>query len=429
MEINPIVLSIPVYFILIGIELLYDRIKHKKLYRLNDAFTNISCGIFQQITGVFSKVATVAVYHFVFTHFSLFEIPQTWYWAVGLFIGVDFFYYWAHRMDHEVNLLWLGHVVHHQSEDYNFSVALRQGAFQQIFNIVFMLPLAILGFETSWFVYIGAFTTLYQFWIHTETIDQLPKWFEYIFNTPSHHRVHHGRNPKYIDKNHGGTFIIFDRLFGTFQKEEEKPTYGVTSPTATFDPVGAHIKPIRDLWKDWQLVPSYADKFRLLFMPPGWLPDSLGGQRTPPDITPENKVKFEVQVPFAWNVYIITQFIITLVATAYFLFNYNQFNLLATLGIFGMITFSIVSLGKILEQKKQAFWLELIRWVIVLVGSAFILPEPLQNRIFISLAATITAMLIWIAYLFQLKDKTLFPAKHEQIQQPVSDSFSDHYHS
>jgi sterol desaturase/sphingolipid hydroxylase (fatty acid hydroxylase superfamily) len=208
MDINPIILAIPVYFILMGVEVLYDQLKHKKRYRLNDAITNISCGITEQATGVFVKVFTVAVYHFFFVNFAVFSVPETVFWTVVLFLGVDFFYYWAHRMSHQINLFWIGHIVHHQSEDYNFSVALRQGALQKVFTSVFYIPLAVIGFKTEWFLFIGAFTTLYQFWIHTEMIDKLPRWFEFIFNTPSHHRVHHGRNEKYLDKNHAGTLII-----------------------------------------------------------------------------------------------------------------------------------------------------------------------------------------------------------------------------
>src|SRR6056297_2359014 len=198
MDVNPVILAIPVFFILIGMEVAYGYFKDRKIYRLNDAVANISCGIVEQLTGVFAKVFTVAAYAFIYDNFRVFTLEDTWYWIAIAFIGVDFFYYWAHRMSHEVNLFWLGHVVHHQSEDYNLSVALRQSTFQKMFTFYFYFPLAFLGFKTEWFLLMGAFNLLYQFWIHTEVIKNMPRWYEFLFNTPSHHRVHHGRNPKYI---------------------------------------------------------------------------------------------------------------------------------------------------------------------------------------------------------------------------------------
>jgi sterol desaturase/sphingolipid hydroxylase (fatty acid hydroxylase superfamily) len=175
---NPIVLSIPIFFLLIGLEVFYDRFYKKRLYRLNDALTNISCGITEQLSGVFAAVFTVGLYHLVFEQYRLFTVPETWYTGLLLFVLVDFFYYWAHRWSHEVNLFWAGHVVHHQSEEYNLSVALRQGAFQKLFTSVVYLPMALLGFSTDWFLVMLAYNTLYQFWIHTQAIGKMG-WLEY----------------------------------------------------------------------------------------------------------------------------------------------------------------------------------------------------------------------------------------------------------
>ncbi len=188
MDLNPIILSIPIFFLLIGIELLYSWFAKKKMYRLGDAFGNIGCGIFEQVTGIFVKVLTIGLYSLVYQNFRLFDIPINGWTIFLLFLGVDFTYYWAHRLSHEINLFWVGHVVHHQSEDYNLSVALRQGALQKLFTAPFALPLAFIGFSDEWFLYISAFNTLYQFWIHTEAIGKLGP-LEWVLNTPSHHRV------------------------------------------------------------------------------------------------------------------------------------------------------------------------------------------------------------------------------------------------
>ena len=200
-----------------------------------------------------------------------------WLAAIVLFLGVDCAYYWFHRIAHEYNAPWAGHVVHHSSEDYNLAVALRQGTFQGVFSWVFYLPLALLGYPPAWFAAMSSFDTLYQFWIHTRLIGKLGP-LEWVLNTPSHHRVHHGRNPKYLDKNYAGTLIIWDRMFGTFQAEEEEPVYGLTKPLNSWNPLWANLHVWRDLCRDAWLAPRWVDKLRIWFMPQGWRPEGLAGQ-------------------------------------------------------------------------------------------------------------------------------------------------------
>src|SRR5207247_5460488 len=176
-----------------------------------------------------------------------------------------------HRMSHEVNAFWAAHVVHHQSEEYNLAVALRQGAFQSSFSWVFYLPLAVIGFPPLLFLTVSSLDTLYQFWIHTRAIGRLGP-LEWVLNTPSHHRVHHGRNPQYIDRNHAGTLIIWDRMFGTFEPEGHAVIYGVTEPIASWNPVWANFHAYRNLWADAKRAKHWWDKIRIWFMPPGWKP-------------------------------------------------------------------------------------------------------------------------------------------------------------
>ncbi|RZK98006.1 MAG: sterol desaturase family protein, partial [Pedobacter sp.] len=246
MNVDYIALSVPFFFILIGIELAYSFYKKLKYYRLNDSISNLSQGIGQQVTGIFMKTALFFGYTHIFENWKWFSMPQNvWIWII-LFFSVDFFYYWFHRMSHQVNALWAAHIVHHQSEEYNLTVALRQSWFQSWFSWVFYLPLAFLGFDPVMFLTISAFNTIYQFWIHTRAIKNMGV-LEHIINTPSHHRVHHGSNPKYIDKNHAGTLIIWDKLFGTFQKEEDVVYYGITKPLASWNPVWANFHYWHDL--------------------------------------------------------------------------------------------------------------------------------------------------------------------------------------
>jgi sterol desaturase/sphingolipid hydroxylase (fatty acid hydroxylase superfamily) len=365
MDVSPVILAIPVFFILIGLEVGYGYYQNRKLYRLNDAVANISCGIVEQLTGVFAKVFTVAAYHFIYTKFAIFTLEDTWYWILLCFIGVDFFYYWAHRLSHQVNLFWLGHIVHHQSEDYNLSVALRQSTFQKMFTFYFYFPLAFLGFKTEWFLLMGAFNLLYQFWIHTEVIDKLPRWFEYLFNTPAHHRVHHGRDPKYIDKNHAGTLMIWDRMFGTFQREEETPTYGITTPVNSWNPVKANLQPFVLLWREMKTVPGFLNKIRLAVMPPGWYPDELGGFRPPKPVDKATYKKYDIQISPALNFYLFAQYLLILGVTSLFLFNLDALDGLLQFIAAALVVFSVAALGLMFENKPQAIRLELARFVMI----------------------------------------------------------------
>ena len=360
MNLNPIVLSIPIFFILIGIELVVERLTHKELYRLPDAIANISCGITSQLSGLFLTILGIGVYQLVYEKLAFFAPQENWFYWLSLFLLVDFAYYWAHRMSHEINLFWGGHVVHHQSEDYNLSVALRQSSLQVVWTFAFNLPIALLGFKTEHFALISALNTLYQFWIHTETIKKMG-WFEYIFNTPSHHRVHHGRNPKYIDRNHAGSLIIWDRMFGTFQAEEEKPTYGITKPINSWNAVWANVSHYAEMGQDLKRIPSITDKIKYLFKKPGWLPEYLGGYRPAPDVDPSSYKKYESSTFMLLNLYVVFQYIICLIGTSLFLFNASKFNLAEKTFITILISFTVVNCGVLFERRPWVKWAELFR--------------------------------------------------------------------
>jgi len=372
---NPIVLSIPIFFFLIGVEVFYDRFYKKGVYRLNDALTNISCGITEQLSGVFAAVFTVGIFHFVYEHFRLLTVDNTWYNGVLLFVLIDFFYYWAHRWSHEVNLFWAGHVVHHQSEEYNLSVALRQGAFQKFFTAFVYLPIALLGFSPNLFLILLAYNTLYQFWIHTQLIGKMG-WLEYVLNTPSHHRVHHGRDPKYIDKNHAATLIIWDKMFGTFQEEEESPVYGITTPSQSWNPVYLQVKHFGDIWTDFNRVDGMVNKLKVLFYKPGWLPANMGGYRAPQVVDAASYNKFDVFVPFRLNVYVLTQYVLVLLFTSYFLFGLAQFDWVDRLVAVVLIYLSVAALGELLAAKKWATTFEYFRLAAIAGLMIYLFPFP-----------------------------------------------------
>jgi sterol desaturase/sphingolipid hydroxylase (fatty acid hydroxylase superfamily) len=361
--VNYIVLAIPVYFSLILLELLIARVQEKDYYRLSDTINDFSCGLLSQLVEVFLKTVLFAGYLLLYARFRLFDIPMSSAAAwVGCLLGVDFLYYWFHRKSHEVNAFWAAHVVHHQSEDYNLAVALRQGSFQAVFSWVFYLPLAVLGFPPLMFLAVSSIDTLYQFWIHTRAIGRLGP-LEWVLNTPSHHRVHHGRNPKYIDRNHAAMLIVWDRMFGTFQVEEEEPVYGITTPLQSWDPVWANFHYWADLFTKAGRTARLKDKVRLFLERPGWQPDDLGGYVPAPEVDPRTARKFDTDVPRGVRLYALAQFLLVLGLGSVYLFREAQWSLPMRLGGAAFLVFSLYVCGALLNGRPWARRLEVLRLV------------------------------------------------------------------
>ncbi len=408
MNINPIVLSIPIFFILIGVELLVERFTHKDLYKFPDAIANLSCGITSQLSGLFLSILGIGVYHLLFQYAAFFTWEKNWIYWVALFLLTDHSYYWGHRMSHEINLFWGGHVVHHQSEEYNLSVALRQSSLQTVWTFSFNLPIALLGFETMDFVLMSAFNTLYQFWIHTETIGKLG-WFEYVFNTPSHHRVHHGRNPKYIDKNHAGSLIIWDKMFGTFQKEEEKPIYGITKPINSWNAAYANVSHYVEMGKDLKQIHRWSDKIRYVFHKPGWLPDYLGGYRPAPEVDAATYKKYTTPAPLLLNLYVLFQYIVCLGGTALFLFSQKNkdgsahFTTSENLFFALLISITVINCGVLFENRKWAKYSEWIR--IVLYPILLITYGYLNNGSIWLYAIAIAYLVVSVTWFYSIQKK------------------------
>jgi len=361
MDTSPIHLAIPVFFALIGVELVAARVLDRDVYRLADSVADLSCGIIQQVVGVFLKTALFAGYAWLYARHRAFDLETgsalTW---VACFVGVDLLYYWFHRWSHEVNAGWAAHVVHHQSEEYNLTVALRQGAFQQALSWVFYLPLALLGFPPLVFLAASAFNTLYQFWIHTRLIGRLGP-LEWVLNTPSHHRVHHGRNPKYIDRNHGGTLIVWDRLFGTFQAEEEEPVYGITSPLRSFNPIEANLQVWLDLADKARRTRRASDRVKLLWSRPGWAPDDLGGFVPPPEVSRATTAKHDPALPPGLGAYVLAQLALLTVGTTAFLLGASGLPWPSRVLLATMLVLGLASLGGLLDRRRWALGLEPLR--------------------------------------------------------------------
>jgi alkylglycerol monooxygenase len=274
-DINPIGVAVPVFIGLICLEWLVSRWKKRGFYRMNDAVSDLACGMGDQMIGLVVAGITFGVYTLVSAQWGIWELSTAsmWTWVFGI-VSVDLCYYGYHRFAHRVNVGWATHVVHHQSEEYNLAVALRQPWFAQFSAWLVYLPLAVLGLPPEVYGLSYAINLLYQFWIHTRFIGKLGP-IEWVMNTPSHHRVHHGTNPQYIDKNYGGIFIVWDRIFGTFVEEQEEPLFGIMKPLASWNPITANVKPLADLMSASLSMPRFTDKFRVWVAEPGWTPGGV----------------------------------------------------------------------------------------------------------------------------------------------------------
>lgn len=347
-----IVLSIPLFFLLMGIELAWSAWSGRPVYRLNDFIANLGCGIGSQVVGAFTKSLIFAIYLWTYDHWRVFTLPGTALTWVVAFLLVDLLYYWFHRLSHEVNFLWAAHIVHHQSEEYNLSVALRQSWWQGLFSWWFYLPMAVLGIHPVLIVTVGAFNTLYQFWIHTKAIGRMGP-LELLFNTPSHHRVHHGSDPKYIDRNHAGTLIVWDRLFGTYQREEEEPVYGITTPLTSWDPVKANFHYWGDLIDLARRCTRWSDKVRVFLKPPGWRPAELGGFQGPREKDRATHRKFDTVVAPATRGYAAVQFTLLLAITSLFLFQQQLFATWLQGGVALLIIWWVMDMGLLMEGGRR----------------------------------------------------------------------------
>jgi sterol desaturase/sphingolipid hydroxylase (fatty acid hydroxylase superfamily) len=269
-------LAIGFYVSLILLELGLELFTRRHYYRLGDTLCSVSTGIAYTLMQLVMRGVSLAALVYA-SQFALFEIENSW-WTVALcYLAVDFIFYWHHRIIHEVRVGWAAHIVHHSSTHYNLGgTALRQSIFEAIYEPWFYLPLVILGFEPIMVLIALQLNLAYMFWPHTQRIHKLHPWIEWLFVTPAHHRVHHACNLNYLDKNYSGTFIIWDRLFGTFAEETEAPTFGVLTPIESDNPAVVTFTSWRHLFQDLKTAPNLAAVLGYLFLPPGWAPNGRG---------------------------------------------------------------------------------------------------------------------------------------------------------
>lgn len=272
-------------FIEIGLSIRGNRIR----YSPKDTVASLSMGIGSIAIGLFTKGAIWAVFMVIY-QFRIYDMPINWWGLTLLVLADDVSYYWFHRISHRVRYFWASHIVHHSSTHYNLSTALRQswtGDLSGGFLIYAWMP--FIGFDPLWILTAKSISLIYQYWVHTETIDKLPRPIEFIFNTPSHHRVHHSSDVKYLDKNYAGILIIWDRMFGSFIEEEETPTYGLVTNIKTYNPLRIAFAEWGNVLSDVWNKPGLLNKIKYVFAPPGWSHD--GSRKTTAQLVEEERLK------------------------------------------------------------------------------------------------------------------------------------------
>lgn len=414
--INVVKIAIPFFFLMMGLELFLLWKKGKlDYYRITDTINDLSCGIAQQVADIFMKLVLFGIgYNYVYEHWSIQQIfdfqyldKNSWISWIIVFIAVDFVYYWFHRHSHEIALFWAAHVVHHQSEEYNLAVALRQSIFQQFFSWFYYMMFAFAGVPFDmWFICIGI-NLVYQFWVHTRAVGKLG-FLEWVMNTPSHHRVHHGKDPKYCDKNHAGVFIIWDRMFGTFQEEEEEPTYGITVPLNSWNPLWANIGSYQSLFKEVKKAKGLKNKLKVLLGKPGWRPIENGGPICPVEIDKKNYRKYDTHLPNPTIYYLLFHFLLILLFSTQLLELSENFinkpieTQLTVVASSFLILLTLANLGGIMENKSWTYKSEIFRLVSIGIGILGLVnvDEHFYLWILLSILWTVS-QLYWFTYVWK----------------------------
>ena len=364
---NFVTYAIPFFLLLIVIELLWGWSKGNNTYRVNDSLNSLSLGLLSTVTKFVFLNIGLLVFSRIEQNYAVwaFDMTSHAHWLVGL-LFYDFLYYWFHRISHERQFFWGSHVVHHQSEDYNLSTALRQTSTSFLTTWVFFIPCFFLGMPIYMYVSIATAQLIYQFWVHTQHIPKLG-FIEWFMVTPSNHRVHHAQNKDYIDKNYGGLLIVWDRLFGTFKEEDEQlqPIYGIRSPLNSWNPLWANIHIFISMARDAWLTARWSDKFRVLWARTGWRPADVAARYPAEKSDLNNFNKYDPQLRVKVNVGIIGQYFIVSIFHAW---GAQQASQLSTELLWATViaqAYTLIVIGALLEGKQTAGFLENTRLLVL----------------------------------------------------------------
>jgi alkylglycerol monooxygenase len=375
-----IVLATPVFLLLIAIEFAVGRVRARRgtghdTYRLADAVNSIGLGMLSQISAVLTGLLRIGIYTAVYSAVALFpkeaasDFWTTWYgWLLAL-VFYDFCYYWLHRMGHESAVLWAAHVVHHQSQHYNLSTALRQTSSGALLGWIFYLPMAVAGVPPLVFVVVALIDLLYQFWVHTEQVGKLG-WFDRWFCSPSNHRVHHAVNDTYLDRNYGGVLIVWDRMFGTFREEDERCVYGTRGELKSWDPLWANAEVYWALARDAWHARSWADKLRVWLKPPGWRPADVAARFPKPAFDIAKVTRYEPVVSRGVQWFAGVQFLLMLGGVALFLWFSDDMPMQRAAVWLAALTASVWAIGAVLQGRLSVTEVLLVEAAALATSSA-----------------------------------------------------------
>ncbi len=372
---NPYALLGPAILALVLIEFLYCVIRKNGYYSFQDSLIGLGTMILAQCVNVGIAAAVIAGYGFVYDHFAITHISATPVTIVACYVGVDFLFYWFHRAGHRINILWAAHATHHSAEELNYAVALRTSVLQRAASFLFYAPLALIGFEPSVIVPIVAFNLILQLIPHTRLVPRLPVFIDAWLNTPYHHRIHHAANPVYWDKNYGGTFIFWDKLFGTYQDEVEPIYYGITMHPRSWDPTWLNVHWLSVLWSDARAATHGIDKIKIWFKPPGWRPRNLPAYTKLPAKSAENQIKYQTVELQNSRPYLIFQLVIMMSSLFLVISPKSPLTNLERIVVSGLLWWGVTQWAAILESKSWARYGELARLVLSSSFIAFFLNQ------------------------------------------------------
>ncbi|MEM9887075.1 MAG: sterol desaturase family protein [Bacteroidota bacterium] len=363
--------AIPFFVILILIEAIAAKIMRRQINNSMDVISSLSSGMTNTMKDILGLSIVVLSYSWMVEHWAIFEVKANIWVYLITFVWLDFAAYWSHRLNHTVNLFWNRHIIHHSSEEFNLSCALRQ-SISEIVGIYFFLyiPIALLGVPAEVIAIVAPVHLFAQFWYHTRLIDKMG-WLEYVIVTPSHHRVHHAINPEYIDKNYAAIFILWDKWFGTFQAElkEKPPVYGTLKPVSTWNPVWINFQHLWGLWKDAWRAKNWWDKARIWFMPTGWRPADVAAkyptQNTVRDVYQRPKYNSNPSkflIVWSW-----VQLVVSILLIYYALMNFGAFRYWSVLLYMSIVFLSIFSYTALMDKHWLAIPLEIVKFGLAIV--------------------------------------------------------------
>jgi alkylglycerol monooxygenase len=365
---NLIAYAVPVFTFMILCEFIYGYFRNKNNYRLNDTFTSLSLGMISRFPSYLRLGVQGLVYAWIYQsfNFGILDSYDSYVWVIA-FVLYDLSYYWLHRCHHEIKILWASHVVHHHGEEFNLSTALRQTSTGFLWKWVFFLPMFIIGIPPHIYVSVAGLNLVYQFWVHTEHIGRLG-FLEYIFVTPSNHRVHHAQNEDYLDANYGGVFILWDRLFGTFidERTDLKPVYGTVKPLKSFNPFWANIEVFYQMIFDSYHTAKWSDKIKVWFSPPSWRPDDVSSLYPIQKNDLSSFEKYDPEISLREKIFTGTQFAVINIMTVIMLFNVQNYLYSEIIAIVLLVVSSSITNSFILDGKRFGYKAELLKSIAVL---------------------------------------------------------------